>query len=532
MRPTLLTLLFVFTYSLTAQNSLNISLKGQSTFLNDMNDIWGYTSSTGREFALGGTTAGVSIVEVTNPANPIKKQFVQGPYSIWRDLKTWDHYAYVTHDNTFAWNTIPDHGLLIIDLDSVDSANPTYKTMNPVIQTPGGIMDTLKTAHNLYIDENGYAYLFGANVGNGGALIFDVATDPWNPTYVGMYDDYYFHDGMVRGDTIWGSAVYQGKFIVVDATVKDSTITLATHGTPNAFTHNTWISDDNSVLFTTDEIGNAFLTAYDVSDLANITELDRIQTSLGTSVIPHNAHVYGQWVVTSYYTSGVQIVDAKYPELLVEVGYFDTSPSFSGNGFYGNWGAYPYFESGLIVCSDIEEGLSVLEPIYVEASRVHVVVYDSITRAPLSNAVILFDRTSDTLQSSIDGLADAGTHLDVMDSISVKLAGFVPHRSAYQWQAGVFDTVKVALLNVNNVGTQDVANSAVVLQPNPNNGIFQLTGVENGTYQLIDSKGSMLEQGVLLNDWVELKNNYAHGSYYLRVQWETQAKTFPVMLLP
>ncbi|MDG1186065.1 MAG: hypothetical protein P8N04_03435, partial [Schleiferiaceae bacterium] len=337
---------------------------------------------------------------------------------------------------------------------------------------------------------------------------------------------------MVRGDTIWGSAVYQGKFIVVDATVKDSTITLATHGTPNAFTHNTWVSDDNSVLFTTDEIGNAFLTAYDVSDLANITELDRIQTSLGTSVIPHNAHVYGQWVVTSYYTSGVQIVDAKYPELLVEVGYFDTSPSFSGTGFYGNWGAYPYFESGLIVCSDIEEGLSVLEPTYVEASRVHVVVYDSITRVPLSNAVILFDRTSDTLQSSIDGLADAGTHLDVMDSISVKLAGFVPHRSAYQWQAGVFDTVKVALLNVNNVGTQDVANSAVVLQPNPNNGIFQLTGIENGTYQLIDSKGSMLEQGVLLNDWVELKNNYAHGSYYLRVQWETQAKTFPVMLLP
>ena len=36
MRPTLLTLLFVFTYSLTAQNSLNISLKGQSIFLNDM----------------------------------------------------------------------------------------------------------------------------------------------------------------------------------------------------------------------------------------------------------------------------------------------------------------------------------------------------------------------------------------------------------------------------------------------------------------------------------------------------------------
>ena len=128
-----------------------------------------------------------------------------------------------------------------------------------------------------------------------------------------MYDDYYFHDGMVRGDTILGSAVYQGKFVVVDASLKDSIVVLATHGTPNAFTHNTWISDDNSVLFTTDEIGDAFLTAYDVSDLTNITELDRIQASLGTSVIPHNAHVNGQWVLTSYYTACVQIVDAKYP---------------------------------------------------------------------------------------------------------------------------------------------------------------------------------------------------------------------------
>ena len=181
-------------------------------------------------------------------------------------------------------------------------------------------------------------------------------------------------------------------------------------------------------------------------------------------MIPHNAHVYDQWVVTSYYTAGVQIVDAKYPELLVEVGFYDTSPSFSGNGFYGNWGAYPYFESDAIICSDIEEGLFVLEPTYKEASRVHVVVYDSITGAPLSNSDIVFDIASDTLQSSIDGLANAGTHLSVLDSISVKLAGFVPHKAAYQWQAGIFDTLEVALLNVNNVGIQDAAHSAIVLQ--------------------------------------------------------------------
>ena len=66
-----------------------------------------------------------------------------------------------------------------------------------------------------------------------------------------------------------------------------------------------------------------------------MTELDRIQSLPGTTVIPHNAHVYGQWVVTSYYTSGVQIVDAKYPELLVEVGYYDTSPNYFETALMG-----------------------------------------------------------------------------------------------------------------------------------------------------------------------------------------------------
>jgi choice-of-anchor B domain-containing protein len=508
-----------------------MSLLGRATYMNDNSDIWGYTDSVGTEYALVGTTAGVSIVEISGN-QPQKKQFIQGPYSIWRDLKTWEHYAYVTHDNPYAWNTIPEHGLLIIDLDSVNQSIPRYKTINYAIPDTLGGYDTLKTAHNLYIDENGYCYLFGANIREGGALIFDLNDDPWNPTYVGMWDTYYLHDGMVRGDTLWGSAVYEGLYVVVDVAVKDSAYMMASKGTPNAFTHNTWISDDNQTLFTTDEVGGAFLTAYDVSDLSNMTELDRIQSLPGTTVIPHNAHVYGQWVVTSYYTSGVQIVDAKFPELLVEVGYYDTSPNYFGNGFNGNWGAYPYFQSEKIICSDIEEGLFVLEPEYVSASRVHVQVVDSITGAPLSNADIVFDIASDTLQSSIDGLANAGTHLDVLDSISVKLAGFVPHKSAYQWQAGIFDTLKVALLNVNNVGMQDAAHAAIVLQPNPNSGTFQLTGVENGRYQLMDASGRRLEEGLLSKDWITLKNKYAHGTYYLRVQWGSQAKTFPVMLLP
>ena len=80
-------------------------------------------------------------------------------------------------------------------------------------------------------------------------------------------------------------------------------------------------------------------------------------------VIPHNTHVFGDYLVTSYYTSGVTIIDASDPFNLIEVAYYDTSPS-SGGSFDGCWGAYPYLPSGLILATDQQEGLFVLHTPY------------------------------------------------------------------------------------------------------------------------------------------------------------------------
>jgi len=527
----LVLILALVTWTTQAQSSLNVSLVSSAAYQNDNNDVWGYTDAAGNEFALVGTTAGVSIVDIS--VNPIqKKQFIQGPYSIWRDLKTWGHYAYVTHDNTFVWNTIPDQGLLIIDLDSIGASNPRFHSINPVIPLDTGGYDTLKTAHNLYIDENGFCYVFGANVGIGGALIFDLNQDPWNPVYVGMYDEDYFHDGMVRGDTLWGSAVYQGYAAIVNVSKKDSTYLMASQTTPSIFTHNTWVSDNNKVLFTTDERSNAFLTAYDVTDLSNITELDRIQTSISSLVIPHNAHVYGQWVVTSYYTSGVQIVDAKFPELLVEVGHYDTSPSFSGNGFNGNWGAYPYFESELIICTDIEEGLLVLEPNYIEASRVHIQVEDSTNQAPLANAAVSFDLAGLASSTNLDGILNLGTHLSISDSVEVKLPGYVSQKLPYSWLSGQFDTLNVSLVPVTNIGTEEWGKKVIEIAPNPSRGWFHLSGVEQGTYRLLDLSGRVLDSGVITNEQVQLGNTFANGNYVLMVESEMGQYRLPLVLLP
>ena len=125
----------------------------------------------------------------------------------------------------------------------------------------------------------------------------------------------------------------------------------------------------------------------------------------------------------------------------------------------------------------------------MEASRLHIVVYDSITKAPMSNVNISFKKLGKVVESNIDGLADIGTPLQVQDSLIVSMPGFVTHRQQYLWVGGIFDTVKVALLNVNNVGIGEEGEAPIVIQPNPSQGKFTLNGVENAAFILFNTSG-------------------------------------------
>jgi hypothetical protein len=47
---------------------------------------------------------------------------------------------------------------------------------------------------------------------------------------------------------------------------------------------------------------------------------------------------------------------------LLEAAYFDIYPSSNSASFNGAWSNYPYFDSGIVVVSGIEQGLFVLQP--------------------------------------------------------------------------------------------------------------------------------------------------------------------------
>ncbi|GAB5415932.1 MAG: hypothetical protein Crog4KO_07130 [Crocinitomicaceae bacterium] len=391
-----------------ANAQLNLSLVGQLDYAanrGDCSDIWGYVSPSGHEYAIVGNQNGTSIVDITtDPTNPTEIFFSPGATTIWRDMKVYGTTAYITNEG--------DDGLKIIDLSPLpgplSAANVTQYT---------GSTYPFTTAHNIFIDvPAGRAYITGANNGEGGAIILDLTQDQLNPTELGRYNDYYMHDIFVRNDTLWGGAINDGFFTVVDVSDPTNCTTLQTQVTPSTFSHNVWLSDNGETLYTTDEVADAYIAAYDVSDLNNIVETDRIQSSPGEDVIPHNVFVTNtNFLVTSYYRDGVTIHDCTDPNNLIEVGFYDTSPGFTGDGFNGCWGVYPYLPSGLIIASDIENGCFVLDPTYTQASFLEGNVTDASNSSPINNASIDITAASvvdnsDLSGDYLTGVATAGTY--------------------------------------------------------------------------------------------------------------------------
>lgn len=431
-RPILSILSLFFSITLCAQSSLNLNYLSNYIYSNSLNDVWGYATETG-EYALVGVYNGVSVVDVTNPTQPTELGFFEGPSSTWRDLKTFGDYLYCVNESS--------GGLHIVSLAELISGNAN----------PTSIQNTdlgFTTGHNVYIDENGIMYVLGANFGGGGAMMFDLNETPESPEYLGNYGGSYFHDAMVRGDTLWGGAIYNGEFSVVDVSDKANPVLLATQGTPNNFTHNSWVSDDGNTVFTTDEVSGAFVTSYDVSDLNNIEELDRIQAwSTDTDVIPHNTHVAGDFLVTSYYRDGVSVVDASNPTNLIEVAYYDTSPNYEGAGFNGAWGTYPYLPSGNILVSDIENGLFVLEPKFTNASFIEGIITDSFTEAPLSNVTLQLIGSNNPSLSSLAGFYQSGMADPGIYTLEVSADGYANQEISVTLEVGIVLELNIQLVS-------------------------------------------------------------------------------------
>ena len=492
-------------FIMCGQTNFNLGLIGSYEWPNtEGSDIWGWVDGNGNEYALVGLNDGFACVDVSVPANPVQKFYISDINSTWRDIKTWGNYAYIT--------TEADAGLLIVDL--TDMTGGTYWHVFSFAHPTNGSSVEFTAAHNLYIDENGICYIFGASSNSGsspadGAIFLDVATNATAPAYLGEWDDQYIHDGMARGDTMYAGCIYTGELYVVDVSNKSNPSTMGTHLTPNAFTHNAWVSDDGNFVFTTDEQSDAYLAAYDITDINNIQEVDRIQSNPGELSIPHNTHVDGNFLITSYYRDGTTVHDITYPNNMIQVAYYD-SYSGAGNGFDGCWGTYPFLPSGLIISSEINSSanqsakLMIYERGFAQACYLEGNVTDAVTGNALTgasveilNTTLANNSSSNLLGDYVSGTANASSY-DVVFSKS----GYLNDTLSANLTNGVITILDAALQPlvsfvangmVIDFAGNGIANADVVIYNNDftftmitdANGNFSINTMYEGSYEVI-----------------------------------------------
>lgn len=469
------------------------NLDYQALHNSGLSNLWVYTDEVGNEYALvgvngeGGNTGGLSVVDVTDPANPVELAFIAGPTSIWREVKVWEDYVYVT--------TEANYGLLIVDLGPLPGSTTLPFTVFQGVNW--------ETSHSLFIDEAiGRLYLNGSNRGNGGVIMYDLTIDPMAPVEIGEFDQWYCHDSYARGDTLYAAHVQDGFFSIVDVSDPASPTILGTQPTPSTFTHNVWTDDSGDFIFTTDEVSSAYIGSYDISDPSDILWQDQTQSDPGSGTIPHNTYWLNDFLVTSYYSFGVTIHDATRPHNLVEVGHYDTSP-LSGDGFVGAWGTCPFLPSGNVVVSDIETGLWILAPTYVNACWLEGTVRDAVTTAPINGAsiTVLSSTMAETTGFSgqyATGTVVAGTYDVLFDAI-----GYIPQTiTGVVLQNGVltiqdadlvplvpFDVSGQVLDAVDGTGVPDAfvqlaGDDTTYSTTADGNGNFTFTAIYAGTYGL------------------------------------------------
>jgi choice-of-anchor B domain-containing protein len=351
MRLTALAAALAAAGTLAAQTSLDSLAHFDVQPLGSYSAIWGYTAPDGREYALlgvvggGNHPGGTSIIDITNTDALYEAAFIPGPISSWREMKTYGHYAYVV--------TEAGGGVQIIDLSGLPDTAWLVTSFN---FTSGS--NSISRSHTISIHD-GFMYLNGCGQWSpGGIVIFDLHPDPVAPVFVGEYQPDYIHDAYVRNDTIFGSAVYGGGGLyIADARDKAHVQTVGKISYSGSGTHNAWVTKDRRFAVTTDEIGSTAksLKIWDISQLPSLPTSPTAAFGPLPGQIEHNITIRGDYAYVAWYSAGVRVVDLADPELPVDAGNFDTSPTTSG--YNGVWGIYPFFPSGKIIAGDMQNGL-------------------------------------------------------------------------------------------------------------------------------------------------------------------------------
>jgi choice-of-anchor B domain-containing protein len=327
-------------------------------------DIWGWTDrSSGTEYALITLNNGTAFVDISDPVNPVYvgKLPTHTGCSLWRDVEVYKDHAFIVADAC-------THGMQVFDLHRLRNVpNP------PVTFTEDAHYNQVGNVHTIGINtKTGYAHLVGSNTCMGGLHLVDIRR-PTQPTFAGCFDDDgYVHEAqcvIYRGPDAEHRnkeicfAANEDTLTIVDVTNKAAPEMLARKTyAGSGYTHQGWLMNGQRTFVLDDELDEVFFGHNTKTLFFNVENLEApfiTSTYTGpTKAIDHNQYVHKNHIYQATYQAGLRILDLTP----TQVAFFDIYPQGNQAAFNGMWGNYPFFRSGLVVGSGIEQGLFVLRP--------------------------------------------------------------------------------------------------------------------------------------------------------------------------
>lgn len=323
--------------------------------------VWGWHDAVkNREYAIVGGASGYYFVDVTDKSNPVFCDSVKGNYpnAIWREMKSYQHYAYLTSD---------------------DAANNFYTVDMQYLPDSVHVISrkhsTIEGAHTLFVDgDKLYLGIEKQGVSGGGYNIKTMSvyslSNPANPVFLRSLNDDYpsntnnVHDMYVRHDTVYASSSYGGLYIYNYNTLLNKFEAISTLTVYNGagYNHSSALTPSGKKLIMCDEVPAALpIKIVDVSNVLS-PDVDTTFDNGNSGATPHNPFIINDsTLIMSYYRDGIVIYDISDSKHPIRTGYYDSYPDANTCNYCGSWGNYPFLPSGVVLNMDMKYGLFVLD---------------------------------------------------------------------------------------------------------------------------------------------------------------------------